>query len=259
MIRVLYALRKSPHLSVDEFHDYWLNTHGPLVVANADVLAIDRYIQVHTIDDPNSKAARKARGMVELYDGVSELWIDNTDDPVAAWESAEGESALREIVGDEDRFVDASRSSLWTAIDLPQVNPVPEDIVATPDSSRTKFFYVLHRLPNLSLEEFQLYWRMNHGPLIRKMAVDMRVLRYIQVHTIDNRVCELARAARGEMEVPYDGHAELWFDTEDQAASAGSPERARASQAAAEDEAKFIDFSRSSYWIGKEHVLFSRR
>ena len=258
MIRLVYAIRRQPHLSLTEFHRYWHDVHGPLMVKNAEALAANRYIQVHTVEDPSNKSARDARKMLEPYDGVVEIWWDDQEAAVSASNSPEGQAANRELIEDEKNFIDFSRSSLWFATDLPQVNPTPENIVAAPDSSVIKFYYVLGRLSTLSREEFQLYWRMNHGPLIRSLATDMRVLRYLQVHTLDDAIAEPVRATRGEMEDIYDGHAELWFDSNELSTSAESPERQRASQLAAEDEAKFIDFTRSSFWMGKEYILLER-
>ena len=258
MIRLIYAIRRLPHLSLTEFHRYWYDVPGPLVVKNAKTLATSRYVQVHTIEDPNNKAARDARGMLEPYDGVAEIWWDDQEAGARASDTPEGQAAIRDLIEDEKRFIDFSRSSLWFATDLPQVNPTPENIIATADSSIIKFYYVLRRLRTLSREDFQLYWRMNHGPLIRSLATDMRVLRYIQVHTLDDALSEPVRATRGEMEDVYDGHAELWFDAGELSTSSETPERRRASQLAAEDEAKFIDFTRSSFWMGKEYVLLER-
>jgi len=228
------------------------------MLKHAPALAASRYIQVHTMDDPGNQAARQARGMLEPYDGVEEVWWDDQEAGRAAAATPGGKTAIQELVEDEKSFIDFHRSSLWFAMDLPQVNPTPESIVASEDSSMVKFYYVLNRLESLSREEFQRYWRMNHGPLIRALAPDMQVLRYIQVHALDDAVSASAREVRGTMESIYDGHAELWFDTADRSDPGGTPKRQRASRLAAEDEAKFIDFSRSSFWIGKEHVLLER-
>jgi len=51
----------------------------------------------------------------------------------------------------------------------------------------------------------------------------------------------------------YTGHAELWFDRS--ALLAQTPERQVAGARAIEDEAKFIDFARSTMWGAKEHVF----
>ena len=64
------------------------------------------------------------------------------------------------------------------------------------------------------------------------------------------------RASRGVEIDAYDGHAELWFDRAD--LSLASPQRAEAARRAVEDEARFIDFDRSSIWLGHEHVFVDR-
>ena len=74
-----------------------------------------------------------------------------------------------------------------------------------------KLMYCLRRLPNLSREEFQRYWRENHGPLVQKHATTTNVHRYVQVHTFEddrlqNRQPEIVQPE------PYDGVAELWWE-----------------------------------------------
>jgi uncharacterized protein (TIGR02118 family) len=258
MIRLTYVLRRLPNLSLEEFQRYWHDVHGPLVASFSTTMGLSRYVQVHTINDPILKTAREARNMVEPYDGVAELWWDDTESLADSGASEEGQEVSQRLLEDERNFIDFSRSSLWFATDVPQVNPTPENIVASEQSSLVKLYYVYHRLSNLSREEAHLYWRMNHGPLIRSWASTMRILRYIQVHTLDDALADDVRALRGKMEDIYDGHAELWYDRSDLAATADIPENQRAAQAAAEDEAKFIDFSRSSFWLGKEHVFVDR-
>ena len=121
-----------------------------------------------------------------------------------------------------------------------------------------RFVYVLRRLPKLSREEFNRYWRMNHGPLLRSFAQAMRVRRYIQVHMLQTPFHDEPRNARGKMENPYMGHAELWYDRTELAAALATPEVARANELLIEDEAKFCDFKRSALWVAKEHVFIDR-
>jgi uncharacterized protein (TIGR02118 family) len=115
-----------------------------------------------------------------------------------------------------------------------------------------RLVYVLRRLPNLSRQEFQTYWRDTHGPLVAKFSTLMRVRRYVQTHTLDDPINDLLQAPRGTGE-PYDGVAELWWNHEDEVvAGVGSPEGQEAAEALFEDEKKFIDFSRSSIYWGTE-------
>ena len=62
-----------------------------------------------------------------------------------------------------------------------------------------KLVYCLRRLPELSREEFQRYWRENHGPLVRERADALGIRRYIQVHTLESPLNEAMRVSRGSM------------------------------------------------------------
>jgi uncharacterized protein (TIGR02118 family) len=73
-----------------------------------------------------------------------------------------------------------------------------------------KLSFCLHRLPGLSREEFQRYWRESHAPLVRRHAAALGIERYVQVHAAHDELSELLRASRSAPE-PYDGVAELWW------------------------------------------------
>ena len=62
MIRLVFALRKKPNLTREEFQEYWLTQHAPLVASFATDLNIHRYVQTHTLNDPANEAAQEARG-----------------------------------------------------------------------------------------------------------------------------------------------------------------------------------------------------
>ncbi len=115
-----------------------------------------------------------------------------------------------------------------------------------------KLTFCLHRLPELTREEFQRYWREQHGPLVRKHAGALRIRRYAQVHTATDPVNEALRASRGGPP-EYDGVAEVWWDSrEDLAAAMTEPEGAAAGAALLDDERRFIDLARSPLWLGEE-------
>jgi uncharacterized protein (TIGR02118 family) len=168
MIRLTYVLRRLPSLSRAEFQQYWRNTHGPLVAKHATTLACRKYVQVHTLEDPLNASFAQMRGSLEPYDGVAKLWWNTKEELQHVVSTSAGRHAASELLDDEKRFIDFSRSSVWLAIALPQVNPTPEDLVATENSPIVALFYCFRHLPTLSLEEAQLYWRMQHGPLVRR-------------------------------------------------------------------------------------------
>lgn len=115
MIKLVYALRRQPHLSRKEFQRYWRETHGPLVRKHAVALRLRRYVQVHTLDTPVNEQLRTVRQGPEAYDGVAELWWDSLEDLASVLDSPEGREAGRELLEDERRFIDLARSPLWMA------------------------------------------------------------------------------------------------------------------------------------------------
>ena len=118
-----------------------------------------------------------------------------------------------------------------------------------------KLVFCARRLPHLTRDAFQRYWRETHGPLVRRHAATLRIRRYLQVHTLDHPVNETLRAGRGAPEA-YDGVAELWWDDlDDILAGVASPEGRQAGLELFEDERRFIDHARSPLWLAAEHPI----
>ena len=257
MIRLTFLLRRKPDMSRAAFQEYWREIHGPLVAGHAHTLNVLRYVQVHTLEEGQIDASAGPRGvMEEPYDGVEEFWWTRREELVSALDSSQGKAAAQELVKDEAKFIDLPNSPLWFAYEYPQVNPSPENIVATERSSFVKTYFPLRHLAKLSLEEAQLYWRTAHGPFIRLLAAAGHMKRYIQVHRYEDELEDTMRKARGTLVEPYAGHAEAWTD---RSAAVSTPERARFSKLAVEDESKFIDFTRSAIWLAKEWVFVDYR
>jgi uncharacterized protein (TIGR02118 family) len=118
-----------------------------------------------------------------------------------------------------------------------------------------KLTFCARRLPHMSLEEFQRYWKENHGPLVRERASALAIKRYVQVHRLDTPLNDAMRANR-ETADPYDGVAELWWDSvEAMVAATTSEEGRKAGRELLDDERKFIDLRRSALWVGQEHEI----
>jgi uncharacterized protein (TIGR02118 family) len=258
MIRLVYALRRLPNLSRQEFQDYWRNVHGPIVAKHSTTMGIRRYIQTHTLDDPLNDLLQQPRGTMEPYDGVAELWWNHENEVAEGVGSPEGQKAAEELLEDEKKFIDLSRSSMYWGTEVPQINPTPENIVARVETPIIKVCFFGRHRPELSSEEAGLYWRMQHGPLVRSLAPAARIKRYLQVHSIETPLNDAVREPRGKMDEPFMGHAELWWDRLELAGGATTPEGARAMELLVEDESKFVDFKRSALWVAKEHVFIDR-
>jgi uncharacterized protein (TIGR02118 family) len=118
-----------------------------------------------------------------------------------------------------------------------------------------KLTFCLRRLPMLSLAEFQDYWLNKHGPLVKRLQPALGMVRYVQVHRLPGDLADGIRRVRGAPE-PYDGIAELWWESEDAYRAAGRhPEAREAGRLLLEDEAKFIDLPRSPLWLNREQVI----
>lgn len=114
--------------------------------------------------------------------------------------------------------------------------------------------FLLRRKPDLTVPEFQAYWRYQHGPLVAGFGNALKARRYVQVHTLDDPVNAEMAAARGGMEPPYDGVAEMWWDNWDQLNACMTSEAGRKAGAALlEDEARFIDLPNSPLWLAYEY------
>lgn len=117
MIKLVFALRRKPELTVAEFQDYWRETHAPLVAERADVLKIKRYVQVHTADVDGLHRAFQQRngGAPEPFDGVAELWFESLDD--FGGDDPAVRQAQAELLADEANFIDLTNSPMWIAVE----------------------------------------------------------------------------------------------------------------------------------------------
>ena len=109
MRKLVYALRRLPDLSREEFQRYWREVHAPLVAERAAVLGIVRYVQCHTlldVDDAHEGFRLRNGGSPEPFDGFAELWFE--DRRVGSADDAA--TAAAELLADERNFIDLPHS-----------------------------------------------------------------------------------------------------------------------------------------------------
>lgn len=122
-----------------------------------------------------------------------------------------------------------------------------------------KLVFCLHRLPHLSRDEFQRYWRENHAALVARHAATLRIRRYVQLHSLAEGTA-LDDGLRASRSGPpgYDGVAELWWSSEEDLAAATASDAGRqASLELLEDERRFIDLARSPLWLARANVVIA--
>jgi hypothetical protein len=116
-IKLIYCLRRLPHLTREEFQHYWHQNHGPLVQKQKDVLGIRRYVQSHTGYDDYNEILRASLDRPTAFDGLAELWWDNIESYSPENPTPERRAAAQELYEDEQRFIDVSQSPRWLAIE----------------------------------------------------------------------------------------------------------------------------------------------
>jgi uncharacterized protein (TIGR02118 family) len=118
-----------------------------------------------------------------------------------------------------------------------------------------KLVFVIRRRAELSPEEFHRYWLDEHGPLARSLLTSLGARRYVQTHTLETELHGALAASRGTAEA-HDGVAEIWWDSLEAFVAASTTEEGqRANEILIADEAKFIDFDRSSLFLTEEHPI----
>jgi uncharacterized protein (TIGR02118 family) len=112
-----------------------------------------------------------------------------------------------------------------------------------------KVMVCIKRKAGMSEEEFHRYWKDVHGPLVAGVPEFMRYVRkYVQSHTISPSVPGVNLPP-----VPFDGVAELWFDSLDDVAKAYS--EPRCVDLLAPDWDNFFDVRSSLFFVVEEVVI----
>lgn len=114
MIKITFCLRRLPQLTHAEFAHHWFDVHAPLVRTHRRALRIARYVQFHSQLDALSEKLRGFRGSPEPYDGIAEIWYESREALASLGKDPAARAASRELLEDEKRFIDLSRSPIWT-------------------------------------------------------------------------------------------------------------------------------------------------
>lgn len=120
-----------------------------------------------------------------------------------------------------------------------------------------KLVFCLRRRADFTREEFQAYWRTNHAPLVAEVAPLLRIRSYVQSHSVDDPRLAAPVNARGTIVPPYDGVAELqWDSVEDVLAASDTREGRDAGRRLLEDEGRFIDLPNSPlFWVMEDRIV----
>lgn len=116
MIKLIFCAKKRDDISAEEFYDYWLNQHGPLVKSKSKALNIRRYVQSHTTMPEFGLAVSSARGMKQPgFDGIAEIWYDSFEALGEVGATTAGQEADATLAEDEAKFINMEASTIFFA------------------------------------------------------------------------------------------------------------------------------------------------
>ena len=220
MIKIISVFKRKAGMEVDEFQDYWLNHHGPIV---ARLPSVERYVQSHTRRSGYSRHQPAA-------DGLSELWFEDTD----ALYNLQSSQELQQVSDDEERFIDLI-SSVQILVDEHVIKDGPVLVEGV------KNIEFVRRKSEMDVDAFQHHWREIHGPLGASIK---QVSRYVQNYAKSSSYLN-GRSPK------LDGLALTWFkDVDAMRESAQSAEY----EATRDDEENFLTIP-LDFIIAQEHIL----
>ena len=219
MIKVLApALRHPANRSLEDFHHYWGESHGPLFANTGDLRG---YVQHLTL--PEAYGGQPA----PTFDGVSMFWYDDLDsmgvatndpevlslmegisgvphapaDPAPPEADPREVALLRAVLRDDAQLFD--RSTTWPMHHKrASVAAYERVIVDGPTSPEmVKAIFMASKLPGLTLVEFFAHWEHVHGPLAARVP---GLRHYDQYHAVPEGYAAGMNT--------HDGWSELWFD-----------------------------------------------
>lgn len=111
MVKFIICAKRKAGLTRAEFNSYWRNQHGPLVRSVPEFMRhVRKYVQCHLV------AAASPFGGEPSYDGVAELWFDDTEEITRAF----NEPRYLEIIRpDELKFVDLANCISFITEEVP--------------------------------------------------------------------------------------------------------------------------------------------
>ncbi len=221
MIKVISVLKRKPGMDLAAFTDYWQTTHAEAVKR---VPGVRRYVQSQTI----ASAYRKGE---PVYDGIAELWYEDTAAMHRAAAAPEAAAAFK----DDENFLDMQSLAAIATDEVVQRE-------GKTDASMVKSTEFVVRKAGMDAAAFHKYWTEVHGPLATRIS---QIRRYVQSHVRPS-------AYRDGRQPFIDGVAQVWFDNTD-----AMRESAKTAEYAAvrADEPNFIDVQRLSFIITRERII----
>jgi uncharacterized protein (TIGR02118 family) len=149
MVKSIFVLKRKPGTSVEAFQEYWRTTHAGLVTK---LPGLRKYVQCHTL----LSGYRKGE---PVYDGIAELWYDDTDALRRIGDLPESKTAM----ADNANYADTSTMAFIVTEEHVKID-------GPTNASMVKLVEFVTRKPGMSVDAFQEYWRTVHGAVVTRIA-----------------------------------------------------------------------------------------
>ncbi len=236
MIKLMLMFKRKEGLTPEEFKQYWIEKHTPLVLkAFPEETAPFKYVHNYGIH---------MEGLGEPdYDGVGSLYFENEQSFLKSkeWLSSEEGKKIRD---DETNFINTD-SMISMAVDERII--IPEKSSSAGDNDMLKLVCLLKRKNGITPEEFSKHWFGVHADIAKKVMPDtVRVRKYFQNHVV--------RLGQDE-EPPCDGVVEFCIEGMDSLMAWMTFYSTNEGAAIRDDEVKFIDVDKMVVAITEESVI----
>jgi len=182
MLKAITLLKRKYPLTVGEFQDYWLHTHVDLI---SRLPGVRRYVQNHPLP------ANYEHGEPP-YDGVAELWGDNTQ----TFRDMAADAAYANVLTDELIFLDTeSKHLMMTSERIINDGQAPADGV--------KLVEFFRRRQDVKVADFQQYL-LQHQEMLTTRLVHLRRFAQSTVRS--------GGYSNGRIPL-YDAMSSMWFDS----------------------------------------------
>jgi uncharacterized protein (TIGR02118 family) len=115
MAHLMFCLRRLPHLTREQFQDYWRDVHGPLVRSQAQAMGLSAYVQSHALPEAAQTRLARERGSPASFDGVAQLWWHERT--LTPQQKDAARRANAELLADERKFIDLAASPIFLVQD----------------------------------------------------------------------------------------------------------------------------------------------
>jgi hypothetical protein len=252
MIKLIVQAWPAPGIDMSFFHNYYRNNHGELARQNAHIMGHLRYEQNHRIRCDVFEALSQKRSWRPAPEGVSMLWFKDHDSLLASIQRQAETGLGPRLRVDESKFTDAENLSPLIAYEhvVLESSDRSADLLERP----AKWIIEMRSKVGMTLQAFSDRWRGAHADLVKEVASQLGILRYVQNHRDSTFPLDLAAARRRP--AAAEGVSEMWWPSFKAAQEAlATKDGIKAAELLYRDEASFTEPTKMFGYLAQAELI----